>query len=60
VFGDRCASLIQPVPAAADDAADAAAAGIPSSKADAARSKTIFLVIRENLTLFPPQTVESL
>ena len=42
------------------DIADAAATGIPSSKADAARSMTIFLVIRENLTLIPPQAVESL
>jgi Flp pilus assembly protein TadG len=48
------------VPAAADDAADAAATGMPSSKADAARSMTTFLVIRENLTLIPPQAVESL
>jgi len=60
VFGDRWASLIQPVPAAADDAADAAAAGIPSSKADAAMSMIIRLVILENLTLIPPQAVESL
>jgi hypothetical protein len=60
VFGDRCASLIQPVPADADDAADAAAAGIPSSKADAAESVMIRLVILENLTLIPPQAVESL
>jgi hypothetical protein len=60
VFGDRCASLIQPVPAAAADAADAAATGIPSSKADAATSMAIFFVILENLTLIPPQAVELL
>ena len=60
MFGDRCASLIQPVPADADDAADAAAAGMPSSKADAAMSMMIRLVILENLTLIPPQAVESL
>jgi hypothetical protein len=60
VFGDKCASLIQPVPAAADDDADAAAAGMPSSKADAAMSMMIFLDIPENLTLIPPQAVESL
>jgi hypothetical protein len=60
VFGDRCASLIQPVPAAADDAADAAAAGMPISNADAALNIMIFLVILENLTSIPPQAVESL
>jgi hypothetical protein len=60
VFGDRCASLIQPVPAAAEDAADAAAAGMPSSKADAAESMVIRLVILRNFTLIPPQAVESL
>jgi hypothetical protein len=48
------------VPAAADDAADAAAAGMPISKADAALSMMIFLVILENLTSIPPQAVESL
>jgi hypothetical protein len=60
VFGDRCASLIHPVPADADDAADAAAAGMPISKADAALSMMIFLEILESLTLIPPQAVESL
>jgi hypothetical protein len=33
---------------------------MPISKADAALSMMIFLVIRENLTLIPPQAVESL
>jgi hypothetical protein len=33
---------------------------MPSSKADAADSMAIFLVILENLTLIPPQAVESL
>jgi hypothetical protein len=60
VFGDRCASLIQPVPCAAEDDAEAAAAGMPSSKADPATSMLILLVIFEILTLIPPQAVESL
>jgi hypothetical protein len=59
VFGDRWASLIQPVPVAAE-AAVAAAAGMPTSKAEAASSMTSFLVIFANLTLIPPQAVESL
>jgi len=33
---------------------------MPSSKADAAMSMMIRLVISENLTLIPPQAVESL
>jgi hypothetical protein len=60
VFGDRWASLIQPVLAVAADAAVAAAAGMPTSKAEAADSMTSFLVIFANLTLIPPQAVESL
>jgi hypothetical protein len=60
VFGDRWASLIQPVPCAAEDDAEAAAAGMPSSKAHAAMSMMIRRVISENLTLIPPQAVESL
>jgi hypothetical protein len=60
VFGDRCASLIQPVPAAAVDDAEAAAAGMPNSKADPAMSMMIRLVILEILTLIPPQAIESL
>jgi hypothetical protein len=60
VSGDRCASLIQPVPAAAEDDAEAAAAGMPSSNADPAMSIVSRLVIFEILTLIPPQAVESL
>jgi hypothetical protein len=48
------------VPAAAEDDADAAAAGMPSSKADPAMSMMSRLVILEILTMIPPQAVESL
>jgi hypothetical protein len=48
VFGDRWASLIQPALAAAG-AADATAAGTPSSSADEAINMAIRLVIPGNL-----------
>jgi hypothetical protein len=53
VFGDRWASLIQPVPVVADDAYAVAAAGMPSSRADAATSMSSRLVILGNFTFYP-------
>jgi hypothetical protein len=45
VFGDRWASLIQPVPEVAEPANAVAAAGMPSSRADVASSMSNRLVI---------------
>ena len=54
MFGDRWASLIQPVPVVADDANAVAAAGMPSSRADAAKSMSNRLVSLDDFMSTPP------